>query len=122
MTAHGKLVRDRIPQIIEESGGTPVTRILSEAERLPALLDKLDEEAAELRAAVSDAERLEELADVLEVLRAIATEIGQSWRDVEAVSATKRQERGAFTEGCWLSTSPEAELTAKREPGRSRRR
>jgi predicted house-cleaning noncanonical NTP pyrophosphatase (MazG superfamily) len=103
MTEHGKLVRDRIPQIIEESGGTPATRILSDAERLPALLDKLDEESAELRAAVANAERLEELVDVLEVIRAIATEINATWRDVETAADAKRSDRGGFANGIWLS-------------------
>jgi predicted house-cleaning noncanonical NTP pyrophosphatase (MazG superfamily) len=103
MAETGKLVRDRIPQIIEESGGTPVTRILSPEERLPALLDKLDEESAELRDATSDAERREELADVLEVLRAIASEMEASWPEVQAIADEKRALRGGFDVGVWLS-------------------
>ena len=64
----GKLVRDRIPEIIEAAGGQATARLLDQAERLPALLAKLQEESDELRAAASPAGQSEELADVLEVL------------------------------------------------------
>jgi predicted house-cleaning noncanonical NTP pyrophosphatase (MazG superfamily) len=83
MDAEGKLVRDRIPEIIEAAGGHPSTRVLDKAERLPAMLAKLQEESDELRAAASTAEQGEELADVLEVLKAIASELGQPWDEVE---------------------------------------
>ena len=68
MDTDGKLVRDRIPEIIEASGGQATTRLLDQAERLPALLAKLQEESVELRTATSPAEQREVLADVLEVL------------------------------------------------------
>ena len=42
MDAEGKLVRDRIPEIIEAAGGQPSTRVLDKAERLPAMLAKYD--------------------------------------------------------------------------------
>ena len=68
MDTDGKLVRDRIPEIIEAAGGQATARLLDQAERLPALLAKLQEESDELRAAASPAVQSEELADVLEVL------------------------------------------------------
>ena len=102
MDAPGKLVRDRIPEIIESAGGQPTTRMLEPAERLPALLLKLQEESDELRAAASPAEQGEELADVLEVLKAIASELGQPWDEIETTAAEKRAERGGFEAGIWL--------------------
>ncbi len=102
MDAEGKLVRDRIPEIIEAAGGHPSTRVLDKAERLPAMLAKLQEESDELRAAASTAEQGEELADVLEVLKAIASELGQPWHEVESTAAEKRAERGGFEAGIWL--------------------
>jgi predicted house-cleaning noncanonical NTP pyrophosphatase (MazG superfamily) len=66
------------------------------------MLAKLQEESDELRAAASPAEQSEELADVLEVLKAIASELGQPWHEVESTAAEKRAERGGFEAGIWL--------------------
>lgn len=90
-----KLVRDGIPRIIEADGGQAVTRVLDQAGYLMALRAKLMEEAEEARAA-SDRQLRSELADVLEVLRALATAHGMSWEDVVAEAARKRDERGGF--------------------------
>ena len=102
MDATGKLVCDRLPEIIESAGGQPITRVLEPAERLPALLLKLQEESQELRAATSPAEQSEEVADVLEVLRAFGSELGLPWAQIEAGAAKKRTERGGFDAGIWL--------------------
>lgn len=102
MDANGKLERDRIPEIIESAGGQPTTRMLEPAERLPALLMKLQEESDELRAATSPVEQGEELADVLEVLLALTSELGLPWDQIEAGAAKKRTERGGFDAGIWL--------------------
>lgn len=63
----GKLVRDRIPEIIQEDGKTPIIRIVDEEEYVRELDRKLCEEVEEYRADGS----IEEMADVLEVLQAI---------------------------------------------------
>ena len=47
---YNKLVRDRIPEIIEASGKNCVTEILSDADYLKMLDAKLDEELAEYHA------------------------------------------------------------------------
>ena len=62
----------------------------------------MQEESDELRAAASPAEQGEELADVLEVLKAIASELGQPWDEIETTAAEKRAERGGFEAGIWL--------------------
>jgi predicted house-cleaning noncanonical NTP pyrophosphatase (MazG superfamily) len=90
-----KLVRDGIPRIIEAGGGQPVTRVLDQAGYLTALRAKLIEEAEEAQAA-SDGQLRSELADVLEVLQALAAAQGLSWEDVVAEAARKRDERGGF--------------------------
>jgi predicted house-cleaning noncanonical NTP pyrophosphatase (MazG superfamily) len=96
-----KLVRDGIPRIIEADGGRPVTRVLDRAGYLAALRAKLIEEAEEARAA-SDRQLRSELADVLEVLRALAAAHGMSWEDVVAEAARKRDERGGFDQRIFL--------------------
>ncbi|WP_326637736.1 nucleoside triphosphate pyrophosphohydrolase [Streptosporangium sp. NBC_01755] len=97
----GKLVRDRIPEIIREQGREPVVTVLGEADYREALLEKLFEESTELReAAVTEV--AEEIADVLEVLRAIAKVHGHEWMDIEKVAEAKRAGRGAFLERLYL--------------------
>ena len=96
-----KLVRDEIPRIIEAGGGQPVTRVLDQAGYLAALRAKLMEEAGEAQAA-PDGQLRSELADVLEVLRALAAAHGMSWADVVAEAARKREERGGFDQRIFL--------------------
>ncbi|WP_207620842.1 hypothetical protein [Streptosporangium minutum] len=75
--------------------------VLGEAEYRGALLEKLFEESAELREAAAT-EVAEEIADMLEVLRAIATLHGHEWADIEKAAEVKRAERGAFLERVYL--------------------
>ncbi len=96
-----KLVRDGIPRIIETGGGQPVTRVLDQAGYLAALRAKLVEEAEEAQAA-SDRQLQSELADVLEVLQALAAAHGMSWEDVMAEATRKRDERGGFDQRIFL--------------------
>ncbi|MFZ0172983.1 MAG: nucleoside triphosphate pyrophosphohydrolase, partial [Acidimicrobiales bacterium] len=96
-----KLVRDGIPRIIETGGGQPVTRVLDQAGYLAALRAKLVEEAEEAQAA-PDRQLRSELADVLEVLQALAAAHGMSWADVVAEAARKRGERGGFDQRIFL--------------------
>lgn len=99
---NGKLVRDGIPDIMRASGVEPIVHTLQEPEVLDALFAKLAEEAEELRSA-PDAERLEELADLFEVVRAIANHLGIELQAVEREAARKRHERGGFSKGLWLA-------------------
>lgn len=92
--SHGKLVRDKIPQIIAAAGKKPITRILGQEEYLAALDRKLDEEVAEYQADKS----LEEIADVLEVLFAICEARGHSVEELVAVRDKKRKARGGFAQ------------------------
>ena len=89
---YNKLVRDRIPEIIEASGKSCVTEILSEKAYLRLVDAKLDEELAEYH---SD-QNIEELADLLEVIYAAAMARGYTLEQLESVRAAKAEKRGAF--------------------------
>lgn len=98
---HGKLVRDRIPEIIRSTGRSPEVRVLDGEELVEALLSKLEEETCELRAA-SATQRVEELADIYEVLLALARNFGIDMNGLVRVAEAKRAERGGFDSGLWL--------------------
>jgi len=98
----GKLVRDKIPDIIRASGRTAEVRQLDREAYLAALYDKLGEEAAELRGANTADKVVEEAADVLEVLIGLAALRGHTLDDILRVAFAKRTERGGFGERLWL--------------------
>ncbi len=100
----GKLVRDRVPQIVAASGGSAVTVTLGTEDFRQALHLKLAEEAEELREAPDDS-RLEELADLYEVLIALALAYGQSLQDVIQTADRKRQDRGGFNDRTWMEST-----------------
>ncbi|MDD6645207.1 MAG: nucleoside triphosphate pyrophosphohydrolase [Oscillospiraceae bacterium] len=91
---YNKLVRDKIPKIIESSGNTCKTRILSDEEYIEMLDKKLNEECAEYQAD----KNIEELADMLEVIYAIAKAKGTSIEELEKVRLEKAENRGGFDE------------------------
>jgi predicted house-cleaning noncanonical NTP pyrophosphatase (MazG superfamily) len=87
-----KLVRDRIPEIIRTTGVEPVTRIADDAEYRGLLRAKLVEETQEFL----DSEEPHELADVLEVVLALADELGVDRDELEQLRVAKADERGGF--------------------------
>ncbi len=89
---YNKLVRDRIPEIIESSGATCNVKILSDSEYLQMLDKKLTEELSEY---YTDGNP-EELADLLEVIYAAAKARGVSAKRLNEIRAAKAQKRGAF--------------------------
>jgi predicted house-cleaning noncanonical NTP pyrophosphatase (MazG superfamily) len=95
MTTEGKLVRDWIPDIIRANGEEPITYQADPTEYRQRLRDKLLEEVNEfLTAAPGNA--VEELADVLEVVYALAADLGTDRPTLEQIRQTKAAERGAF--------------------------
>ena len=108
MTEFGKLVRDRIPALIAAEGRRPVVERLSTSRRRPALLEKLAEECSEA-AAASEHELPEELADVVEVVRALCEDLGISLAEVVALADEKRARRGGYDEGLFLVRAEEIE-------------
>jgi predicted house-cleaning noncanonical NTP pyrophosphatase (MazG superfamily) len=101
MITWNKLVRDRVPEIIEASGTTAATRVLDPDNFRTALLEKLREETEELIRAEED-EMANEAADVLEVVETLCELHGISLSDVLAKKAAKRASRGAFTQRLFL--------------------
>ncbi len=91
---YNKLVRDWIPEIIEASGKTCVTEILSDEEYLERIDAKLDEELAEYH----QDQNIEELADLTEVIYAAVIARGYTLEDLERVRAEKAAKRGGFQE------------------------
>lgn len=89
-----KLVRDRIPEIIRKGGNECRTRILSQEEYLACLEQKLSEELNEYL----QSGQLEELADLLEVMKALTLAKGSSWETLEAIRREKEERRGGFRE------------------------
>lgn len=102
MPVYNKLVRDRIPQVVEEAGKTPITRILQQHEHLVEIKYKMQEEALEFQQATQQTEAIEELADVLELIHAALHVYGVSYEQLEQVRLDKKHTRGGFSEGVYL--------------------
>lgn len=92
---YNKLVRDRIPEIIQNSGKRCAIETMSDAEYRLALMEKLVEEAQEARQAAPD-ELITELADLHEVLTALMTAWQIAPEHVQQVQRQRRAERGGF--------------------------
>lgn len=98
----GKLVRDRIPEIIRQAGKTCTVRPLTAPEYQAALRDKLIEEAQEVVA--PDADLVTELADLCEVMTALMEVNGLTWETVTATQSQRRDQRGGFAHRLWLES------------------
>lgn len=86
------MVRDRIAEIISATGKRCEVRVLNEEEYLVSLKQKLGEELQEYL----QTEDLVELADLVEVIKAIVRSKGLSIEDFEQMRLTKRNDRGGF--------------------------
>lgn len=95
---YNKLVRDQIPSIIESDSKECELKTVTGKEKLDYLLKKLGEESLEL----SESKSVEELADVQEVINAIAKELGISLEELEQVRQAKAAKRGGFDKGVVL--------------------
>ncbi|MBP6869105.1 MAG: nucleoside triphosphate pyrophosphohydrolase [Candidatus Pacebacteria bacterium] len=101
----GKLVRDRIPEIIESKGEKVFIKTLEREEYVGALKEKLIEEAKEVQGTKDRPEVLEELADLLEVAMALMQVHRISFMEVEGVRRKKRQEKGGFDKKIYLEAT-----------------
>ena len=95
---YNKLVRDKIPDIIEQDGKIAVIEVLSDDEYINMIDAKLDEELAEYH---SD-QTIEELADLIEVIYAAAMSRGYSLEELEKARLEKNKKRGSFDKRIFL--------------------
>ncbi len=98
---YNKLVRDRLPKIIADVGKPLSWHTATDEEYRAALWAKLDEEIAELKSEKTDTE----LADVLEILYAIAESLGTTPQEVERLRSVRASERGTFKQRIILEWS-----------------
>lgn len=101
MEKYNKLVRDKIPSIITNNGEIPVTRILNDEEYKIELERKLYEEYQEVINS-KNIDRLEELADMIEVIKALASLEGKNLQDIILIAEQKREKRGGFKDKIYL--------------------
>lgn len=100
MKIHNKLVRDKIPQVIEAAGKKFDVRKANKEEHYKLLEVKLEEEVREFL----EDKNLEELADIMEVLFGLAENMGYSEEELFKKRMEKKEERGGFSEGVVLET------------------
>ncbi len=98
---YNKLVRDNIPNIIKEKGEEPIIKVLDDETYKKKLEKKLYEEYEEVLEA-SGEERIEELADMLEIVKALARLENKTLDDVIECANIKAEKRGAFEEKIFL--------------------
>ena len=98
MIRYDKLVRDKIPRLIAEQGERPVFRVLDDGEYAECLERKLDEETTEFHKDKAP----EELADILEVVFALAADLGISREMLMEVYEDKHRQRGGFEQRIFL--------------------
>lgn len=99
---YNKLVRDKIPEIIENDGEKPIVRVLNDNEYKKELEKKLKEEYEEFLIAEKKSERLEELADMLEVIRTLALLEDEDIQFIIDIMDKKREKKGGFTKKLFL--------------------
>ena len=95
---YNKLVRDNVPDIIREQGGTPVIRTLGDEEYVQCLENKLREEVGEFL----QEKNLDELGDILEVLEELAHLQGWTDGEIRHTREEKAQTTGLFRERVFL--------------------
>lgn len=106
MNIHNKLVRDRIPEILQKKGVAFAIHRLEQADYRRALLEKLVEEAQEARTMKDNRQQLLlELSDVQEVLAAMIKEFGFDRATLDQIQQERRETRGGFEERLFLEWS-----------------
>lgn len=102
MQQYNKLVRDAIPEIIRQTGKECNFTILNESKYVSELKKKSYEELEEYMNSHNDEEAIEELADLLEIIHALANTHGVSFKEVEEIRKRKASRRGGFSKRVFL--------------------
>jgi len=100
---YNKAIRDKIPEIIRESGKKCNIQTLSDEKFIIEIEKKLSEEVTEYQ----NDKNPEELADILEVIYAIAQLKGISKEELEKIRVKKLQDRGGFEKNLFLIDTSE---------------
>lgn len=98
MPVYNKLVRDKILKIIKNNGQKSTHKILSDEEYVKELINKLGEEVEEYK---TD-KNIDELADIMEVVYALADIHGYTPEQLEDIRAEKAEKRGGFNDKIFL--------------------
>lgn len=102
MPIYNKLVRDKIPEVIEATNKKFSMKVLEPCGHEIEIKRKLVEELAEYQESTSNEEALEELADLMELIYAVLPLHGSSMEELEKVRLAKREKRGGFEKGYYL--------------------
>ena len=103
MVIYNKAIRDKIPEIIQESGEKCNIQTLSDEKFLVEIEKKLSEEVTEYQ----NDKNPEELADILELIYRIAQLKGISKQELEQIRIKKLQDRGGFHKNLFLMDTSE---------------
>ena len=103
MLTHNKAIRDKIPEIIRDSGHSCNVENMSDTE----FLEKLDKKLAEEFIEYKENRSVEELVDIVEVIRRISELRGTSLENFEKIRSEKVKERGAFEKNLFLIDTSE---------------
>lgn len=98
MVIYNKAIRDKIPDIIEESGKNCNVKKLTNSEFLIQLEKKLVEELSEYQ----ESKNVEELADILEVIYRISELKGITSDELDSIKNDKAKKRGKFDNNLFL--------------------
>lgn len=96
MPIYNKLIRDKIPQIMDDTNKTYTLRTLSGEEYIVELKKKLGEELREYLSADNDKDAIEELADLQELIYTLTSIHGSNPEELETVRLRKAEQRGGF--------------------------
>lgn len=101
---YNKLVRDNIPTIILNNGMSenPIIHTLSDEDYKHELMKKLTEEYQEVMNSKTKEELIEECADILEVVFAIANLEGYTVEQLMSIRKEKKEKRGGFEKRLFL--------------------
>lgn len=102
MPVYNKLVRDRIPEIIEKSGKKFTVETLDHDRYVLEMKKKLTEELKEYHETANNDEALEELADMLELIYSLAEVHGGTIEELEQIRKQKAEKRGGFKKKLFL--------------------
>jgi predicted house-cleaning noncanonical NTP pyrophosphatase (MazG superfamily) len=98
LVIYNKAIRDKIPEIIEESGKNCNVKKLTDSEFLAQLEKKLVEELSEYQ----ESKNVDELADILEVIYRISELKGITSDELDAIKNEKAKKRGKFDDNLFL--------------------